>query len=311
MSGGLFYAYTIHNHTIRFTIFCAMSSSVKTYFLSPNFDFPPPPDGLITLGSILVDPKKPERSLNRNDQVAIPTGSIYNAHKDDWEVTRGQIREAEGGVWASFLSVILGLGGDLQINRSHNTNETYTCKRLETQYFQPDDVYIHQSLQNARVKSYFEQGWFRKPVYMITGLKVARGVTAKTSELEEYGFEGKLGVNGTSTGVPVAGGPKGRWTSKNDEGVSFSRSSDFVFAFQLIKIRSRKNDRLPTQEDFNKGALYDTDKSKEKVGSFEHLQDSWEISTLEDPTDEFPSVAVNSTVDEHGDVCRVISSGDT
>lgn len=60
-----------------------MSNPVKTYFLSPSFEFPPPPDGLISLGSLLVDPKKSERSLNKNNQVPVPGGAIYKFHKEN------------------------------------------------------------------------------------------------------------------------------------------------------------------------------------------------------------------------------------
>ena len=75
---------------------------------------------------------------------------------------------------------------------------------------------------------------------MITGLKIARGVSAETTESKGNGVDGELVVDATATGIPVFGGPKAKWTSKTNENVSFTGSSDFVFAFQLIKISSRK-----------------------------------------------------------------------
>ena len=78
--------------------------------------------------------------------------------------------------------MIVGVGGNIEINRGHGENEIYKCKRLKTRCFQPDDFYVYESLQNPRMKSYIKQGRFKKPVYMITGLKIARGVSAETTE---------------------------------------------------------------------------------------------------------------------------------
>ena len=158
-------------------------------------------------------------------------------------MARRQLRDIQGGVWASFLQIIIGVGGNIDVNRSYDTNEVYKCKRLETQYFQPEDAYIHQSLQNPRAKSYVENSGFKNPVYMITGLKIARGVTTETSEGKGRGVYGKVGVDGTPVGIPVSGGPKAKWSSKTVENVSFTGSSDFVFSFQLIRIRSKKGGR--------------------------------------------------------------------
>ena len=89
----------------------AMSNPVETYFLSPSFELHPPPDGRISLGSLLVDPKKPERSLNKNKQVPVLGNAIYMLHKENWNIHRSQLRDARGGVWAGLLQMIVGVGG--------------------------------------------------------------------------------------------------------------------------------------------------------------------------------------------------------
>ena len=89
----------------------AMSNPVETYFLSPSFELHPPPDGLISLGSLLIDPKKPERSLNKNKQVPVLGNAIYMLHKENWNIHRSQLRDARGGVWAGLLQMIVGVGG--------------------------------------------------------------------------------------------------------------------------------------------------------------------------------------------------------
>jgi hypothetical protein len=54
-----------------------MASHTKTYFLSPNWDFPP--SGPIQLGSLITDPTKPSRSLNRGSIIPIPATSLLHS----------------------------------------------------------------------------------------------------------------------------------------------------------------------------------------------------------------------------------------
>lgn len=286
-----------------------MINAVKSYRLVPNADVLPPPHGSIALGSLLANPKNPERSLNKNNRVPIPPSSEPFPYKDNYKLTRGQCRQGQGGLWASFLQMIVGFGGDVQVKGDKDTTEIITCKRLETQAFQPDDAYIYQSLQDSNVQDYLEAGWFKKPVYMITGLKIARGVTAETSQGAEYGIEGKLGVDGTSAGVPVGAGPNGKWVSKTRETITFTGSSDFVWTYRLIMIRSLKNEGF-TEKDYNKGALYDLDRGEEKDSVPKDLRGSWEISALDDHKDDSLGIAVHSTVDENGDICRLVFGED-
>lgn len=284
-----------------------MTSSTKTYYLAPNFDFPPPPGGLIDLGSIIADPNKPDRSLNKSELVSIPAHAIFTRTKTDWTASRSQLQAVDGGIWTSFLQTIIGLSADVDVSRSKGKDEVYRCKILETQYFQPDDAYIVANLQNPRVQGYVKTGWpVKKSVYMITGLKIARGVSAETEVSKEHGVEGKLGVDATALagGVPVSGGPKGKWSSKNSEGIAFGGSEDFVFAFRLLKIKPKKEGYFK-EEDYNKGALYNLETNMEgNVDVAKILLEDWDI----EPLDEVTGMKMKSMVDEDGEMCNVFFS---
>ena len=86
-------------------------------------------------------------------------------------------------------------------------------------------------------------------------------------------------MDATATGIPVSGGPKAKWTSKTNESVSFTGSSDFVFAFQLIKISSRNGDAI-TEADLNKGALYGAGSDQQEDKAVKNLHDAWESLLL-------------------------------
>jgi hypothetical protein len=235
-----------------------MASTIKTYFLAPNWDYPP--GGLIRLGSLVTDPRKPHRSLNRASPIDIDEGNVVQSTKKKWELTRTQLTEVRVGVWGSFLHFV-GVKGGTSYNHNYDSSEIYKCDTLEANPFQPDKAYIFESLQNPFVKSYIVDNGHRKPVYMITGVKIARGFTVTTKSGKTQGGDVKLGISTASLGTPVQVGPSFKISTGSSEDVSFEAgvgSTDCVFAYQLIKIRSKRNGKF-TEEDFYRGALLNTD----------------------------------------------------
>jgi hypothetical protein len=61
--------------------------------------------------------------------------------------------------------------------------------------------------------------------------------------------------------------------------VEFKGSSDCVFAYQLIKIRPKKNNKF-NEEDCNKGALMGEDREVQDH-RVEGLHEDWEIDTVD------------------------------
>ncbi|KAH6715692.1 hypothetical protein BKA61DRAFT_719678 [Leptodontidium sp. MPI-SDFR-AT-0119] len=146
-----------------------MTSQLKTYFLPPNWDFAP--GGLITLGSIIIDLKRPDRSLNVGAQVGIPLGEISRDRKEGWQRTGEWLREQDIRAQTPQLSILeLFLQVVAHANAVDNTesDEVYKCDVLETECFQPTERYIRRCLQNPMVTSYIRDNRYRLPVYMIT-----------------------------------------------------------------------------------------------------------------------------------------------
>jgi hypothetical protein len=53
----------------------------------------------------------------------------------------------------------------------------YTFKKIDTEFFQPDKQYIKKSLKADEVGTFMKEEKYKTPVYMITGMKIARGAT--------------------------------------------------------------------------------------------------------------------------------------
>jgi hypothetical protein len=182
----------------------------------------------------------------------------------------------------------VGLGGDASYDRKHDSDEVYKCATLETDYFRADKKYIWESLQNEEVKAYFEDNWFKNPLYMITGLKIAKGFSVETKDTKSNGIDTIAGVDLTAEGVPLQVGPKVKLVVSKKENVSFKEGADCVFAYQAIRIRPKRNDKF-REEDFNRGALMNSDGKDEKHGMKE-FSDDWEVQG----TDGAPEDAVDA-----------------
>jgi hypothetical protein len=215
-------------------------SAIKTYFLVPNNDFPA--DGPIVLGSILAGPSEPDEILNDGDVVEVPPACKHTSYKDNWEETIEIVNDGKIGVWTRFLNT--WLGGNLGASFDARTVRQYKIEELETTYFSPSQEYIEEAVRKAGVQSYLEGGRYALPVYMVTGLKLARGPNSQVTSRRLAIREGhtNLGLAGFMTVAPIAldaGDMSFRQT--RNENSSFEGSSDFVIGYRLRKITVRKD----------------------------------------------------------------------
>jgi hypothetical protein len=99
---------------------------------------------------------------------------------------------------------------------------------------------------------------FRKRLYIVTGLKIARG--AQMRIMRSRANEVVTGIN--VDGAAVAGMPVGvgfevspGWGS--DETGGFGGSDDFVFAFRVKKLRVSKTGTVLSKTSYTRGAMYE------------------------------------------------------
>jgi hypothetical protein len=210
----------------------------KFYFLAPTTDSPV--NGPIFLGGILTHPKDADMPLNI---IPLPIDStlmpIYNVEADAQSFTFEKNRSFTSGIWASFLAMILGISGDLESNISNQNTEKWTIKKLKTISFNPTPEYIKQSLEHSAVKKFITEdaNWLQSSqVYMITGLKLAYGAESIATYAKSKGLNLSLGLDATSLGVPVQGGPKFGTTSDVRVEQSAGEKTPLVLAYRIRKI---------------------------------------------------------------------------
>ncbi|KAI1214235.1 uncharacterized protein F4807DRAFT_407145 [Annulohypoxylon truncatum] len=144
---------------------------VKTYILAPNFTYKP--SGPIQIGNIITDPLRPTKVLSSLSTDSQPAIEVITQH--EFELVDEQDRSIHAGVWSTFLETIgASLGAGHETNRSH----TYKATELETHYLrdEPSETDVARRTAEPSVQAVIRAGWFgARPVYMVTGVKVARG----------------------------------------------------------------------------------------------------------------------------------------
>lgn len=261
-----------------------MAAKIATYIPCPNWDIPAT-STIVTLGSLIRDPKKPESRISRSVPPPIPASSIQTGTKTDWHTTSTELLSGKFGIWAQCLQIV-GLGGDLSFNALKSSLEDHKFEFLETKYILPDDELIAQGLKDRFVQGYLEVGEWRKPVYLITGIKTARGASVKSSAPREIGGSGKAGVDLTAVGAPVTLGPEAGIEKRRERSVAYAGSTDYIFAYQLKRIRARKGGDFE-EKDYLKGALFRMDDDIEKEIS---LHEAYEIDDFDGEGQGIPDV---------------------
>ncbi|OAG01997.1 uncharacterized protein CC84DRAFT_1053504, partial [Paraphaeosphaeria sporulosa] len=222
----------------------------RTYFALPTLDHPP--NHLITLGQIVTSPAQPWKRLA--SPLPIAANSIATTVKTDWGTQLHRNREHRIGIWAQFAAMILGVGADAELASMKHESDIFHFKELETSFFEPDDAYVEASVVGKEAVAEWVKRNPRKSVYMVTGIKVARGAAHLCARAKGVNVDLRPGVDATPfSGVPVSGGVLAGVGKEKGEKTWFSGSSDFVFAYRLRRILVKRQ-TVSQSKDYVKGA---------------------------------------------------------
>ncbi|KAI4253592.1 MAG: hypothetical protein L6R42_007527 [Xanthoria sp. 1 TBL-2021] len=219
-----------------------MSGERKTYFLAPTRDSSP--GGPIALGNIIASPQQAEMPITAALPIDPNVMPVSRHEESNWKLMLEKHRGGSIGLWGSFLQV-LGAGGDVGFSHEVSDTRTYQFDRLETQAFWPTEEYVRASVTAKPVQDFLKS---KKFFHNARTVMQSRGVYVH------------IGVDGTTAGIPISGGPQGDVGWGTTESSCYERDSGFVFAFRLREIcyTTRRGVR---QGEFVKGALFGLDDS--------------------------------------------------
>ncbi|KAI1743060.1 hypothetical protein F4680DRAFT_410911 [Xylaria scruposa] len=232
-------------------------SFTKTYFLCPTSDFiHPPPAGSICLGSIISSTSTPQYPLNRASIVPV-TNAYPPAVETDWKKTISTERGFGLGVYAQFLQLATGelsLGPEMDVEHSSRKATIFAFDTITTISFEPTPQYVEEAVKAPAVQAYLREPKQRfAPVvslFLVTGMKLVKGAKIQYSASRSTTVKGNIGIDATPLGITF--GPKGHWTSMNDDEMQFDRGSEFVFPFRVKRLKIGRNVKT---EEYIKGAF--------------------------------------------------------
>ncbi|KAH8745340.1 hypothetical protein F5883DRAFT_266517 [Diaporthe sp. PMI_573] len=241
-----------------------MANRQYFFFYAPTWDYPP--GGPIKLGNVITSVKKPERPLHCTPS---PEGSgIFSTKKMSVQYTKEKLRSGKFSILTKFLSV-LGFGVDVGAEVDNRDEEIFSFKTIETTQFFPTPSYLEKCIEADDVRRFLQISGYRKPVYIITGLKVVTGVEASTLKSRTVGGTLAVEVDGTvwSGGtVPIGGGPGMEGKVGNKATTKWEGGDDFVFAFRVSKVFVGKaTGQVVSEEEYRKGAMLGNEEEQVKA----------------------------------------------
>ena len=255
------------------------SGPIAKYHIAPNFSIPPiEAGGVLELGSIVSSlASADEPPINADCHIRIPQIELFCGHQKGFTATKSRMASGECGVWAKAFG-IEGIGGELSHALGRSAEDVYNFQGVDTTYFKPSQKYMEDSMNQEDVSD-FVKGLKYKPVYMVTGLKTAKGPSVKMSQRGNSNVTVEVGLEQPG-GLPIELGPKFNYSKEARQEMGFEDSTDFIIGIRVKKLMYKKHWLLQTpqqhllSEEHNKGAtMVDDDGVKKDVDQVVDLDD--------------------------------------
>lgn len=205
---------------------------MNTYIVAPSFSISPES---MQLGDIVVNPFGPELvPINRKCRHPIDAEDLIEPGIiTGFSSTRKKLISGRFGLWKTFLALVgLPIGAELGLIFERGSTDLIKAGTLETYEFIATDEYVGEVLNKPNVKSYLEGRQYRVPVYMVTGLKIAKGGSVSLGQKTEAGTSGGLDRPTNVTGME----PIIQFVRNRTQSDTFDSSTDFILAFRIRRI---------------------------------------------------------------------------
>ena len=250
----------------------------KLYYLqAPTFSINAESATAPRLGSIFYSLNRLSGSLNQLERISVSSELINNTAIAGFNDSTTKGFMAVAGLNANLLQGIAG-SADIIYGLSKGKKETHFCELLETVEFEPTSEFVTKSIAaSSNVRSTLRNALpGRKRVYMITGLKVATGLTTSTSTTTHHGPVLRVGVDAMAFGIPASAGPEVELATSRVRTVTQGRSSDkIIFAYRVVRIKQGRDGEATWK--YKSGGRYSVDDDDS-----EDEEETWEIEPLQE-----------------------------
>jgi hypothetical protein len=215
--------------------------AARTWFLPPGTSFTP--DGIIRLGAVIKDFKRPTLILLEPDADTYPKSSlppIEVLNEQEHAHTRGRSRSVGGEIWTKFLDVAsASINLDLETRNKLEFGPTDHSVHQFKRSFTPE--FLKAIVSQPAVRQYIDSGVFgKRPVYVVSGLRVVNTgmpVTVDKGYTHSFGIKGSGPPAGT---VPVEAGADLHAGVSKDNTDSWVTAPGIIFCLQTQRCSREK-----------------------------------------------------------------------
>lgn len=222
--------------------------AAKTWFLPPGTTFTP--DGIIRLGAVIKDFRRPtlvllEPDAETGSEINLPPVEILS--EQNHTHSRDLSSSVGGEIWAKFLDLA---SASTRLELESRNKLEYVAANQEVHQFKksftPES--LNAIVSQPAVHQYINSGLFgKRPVYIISGLRVAKSGMAVTVE-KGYTRGGGVEGSGPPAGtVPVEAGATVHGERKKDTIDAWVTAPGIIFAYRLNVIREKKNENRESE----------------------------------------------------------------
>ncbi|KAI8628846.1 hypothetical protein F5Y19DRAFT_435068 [Xylariaceae sp. FL1651] len=291
-----------------------------TYFIPANFDFPPPPDGPVKLGQLIAHPENPGRPVDPVGPVPFEgfEGMKRYTNSTKFSLQRYDTHESEVGLFGRALQAVSFKAG-LTLSHAGVSYVLNDIQQLDVEFIEPTDDYVKASVERPKVQAALKKHYFRRRVYMVTGIKIAYpGAKLNQKEFSETRIIGEGELSGPAGAGNAGAGGNAKFSGSELRALELIPMKPFVYGYRLQEcyytfrtLHNREfvdgalcgvgSEDSETTEDSSVAGI----KEEEAVIEFNGMDDEdlcdWEV---EDDGGEFEVITV---VDEgDGSTCDVI-----
>ncbi|KAF9775976.1 hypothetical protein IL306_005884 [Fusarium sp. DS 682] len=211
-----------------------MTQEYKRWIFTKACDFAP--DGTLQLGQILAEPKDPAYVLQPSGPLELPENmKVEHLTRENLNMQTNDEILGQFSAWAKLGYVPAFLKAKAAMTRSHDY--VWHFDKLESYTTSPTRDYVIAAMKHGDVPESLKSFLFKRRVYMVTGVRVARGARMQRNDQSSMNVE--IGGEMSNQDQAVALGSEAKLQGKTMESEDFDKSSDFVFAYRLNEVRYR------------------------------------------------------------------------
>jgi hypothetical protein len=268
-----------------------MVNPTRTWHLCPTFDLEPPPAEILKLGDIIIskayeDIRIPLNRVNRP--------FVSGIQEPEPRTTSHTVKQGSSGNVGFFARIaqLVGLGSEASMSWSNTREIQYKFEKEHDMFFEPSIETIQDAVTaSMAVQTHLNETSFRKPLYMVTGIKWVEGISMKALHGRTQEGNVKLEADATSAGMPLGMGMQGGRSKSVNEEHTAEGGPPFIFAVRLKKLTWDRMGNVRARDHLDSAFLgVETDEDV--------VAHAWKLSVEEAVVDDFDDSEIVDLIED-------------